>query len=71
MNMKMTEAELLSIIDRYGYDVVNDTQSCVRGVKRNPDHMAPQMTPLFGGNTKDRYWQLKHIAAFIMETEKD
>ena len=66
---KLTEEELLSIIERYGYDVVEDGGS-LRGIKRQPDRINPERTPSFGNGT-GRYWQLKHVAAWIMETEVD
>ena len=64
----MTEKELLSIIDRYGYDVKEDYK-CIMCVKRNSNKIIAEHTHAFGGG--DRYNQLKHAAAWIMECEKD
>lgn len=66
---KMTEEELLSIIERYEYDL-DEGHGSLRAIKRYSDHINPERTPLFG-RKDDRYWQLKRIAAWIMETEND
>ena len=65
---KFTEEELLSIIDRYGYELVTD-HGIMRGVKKNSSMITPERTPRFGNNSY--YWQLKRIAAYIMEKELD
>jgi hypothetical protein len=64
---KMTEEELLSIIDRYGYDLI-DEGGCFRAKRRHSRYVLSEISPLFIG---DRYWQVKRIAVWIMEREKD
>ena len=61
---KISENELLSIVERYGYTLI-DKYSSLKAVKLHPK----MESPVFGGG--DRYWQLKHIAAWIMETEEE
>ena len=59
---KMTNEELLSIIDRYGFDLeMNDVWG--RGI--NKDKSVYQQMPSFAGG--DMNWILRHIAAWILD----
>ena len=63
---KMSEKELLSIIDRYGYDLKEET-GCLVAIKRISPYVQPQHSPAFGRG--GRYWQLKHIVMWIFQVE--
>ena len=65
---KLTKEELLSIVDRYGYDL-SEEYDCVIATKRVSSYALSEHSPIFGGG--DKHWQLKRIAAWILDKDKE
>jgi len=66
----LTEKELLDIIDRYEYDII-ETESSIQGVKRGKDIIPDwsRYTSTFCNNG-NRYWMLKNLVDYILVNDK-